>query len=251
MKLRKNQSGFGHIEILVVVIVVALIGTVGWFVYDRNKTKDSSTASTTAKEITNFDECAAAGNPIMESYPEQCAANGKTFVKDISNNDAPTEDKATVVFKGSVYEPPSKEYSLKLAEGWKLNRYMKESGLSSLSNDDLAVRPGVQAEVSEIERGREGIGGLFISWLENLEYEPEGVKTVPFKTDQGLDVTKYSYVETKDSDGPGLQKGGLRSTYIIKKSDNSIINVRYAYYPEYTDHQATIEQVIRTLRINK
>ena len=29
--------------------------------------------------ISNFDECAAAGNPIMETYPEQCRANGQTF----------------------------------------------------------------------------------------------------------------------------------------------------------------------------
>ncbi len=31
--------------------------------------------------ITNFDECAAAGYPIMESYPERCrTADGRTFV---------------------------------------------------------------------------------------------------------------------------------------------------------------------------
>ena len=34
--------------------------------------------------ISNFDECAAAGNPIMESYPEQCRTpDGRTFVRDI------------------------------------------------------------------------------------------------------------------------------------------------------------------------
>lgn len=30
--------------------------------------------------ISNFEECAAAGNPILESFPEQCIANGRTFV---------------------------------------------------------------------------------------------------------------------------------------------------------------------------
>ncbi|MBW3017285.1 hypothetical protein KY316_02845 [Candidatus Woesearchaeota archaeon] len=33
-------------------------------------------------QITNFDECAAAGNPVMESYPRQCRANGQTFVEE-------------------------------------------------------------------------------------------------------------------------------------------------------------------------
>ena len=33
--------------------------------------------------ITNFDECAAAGYPIMESYPEQCRTpDGRTFVNE-------------------------------------------------------------------------------------------------------------------------------------------------------------------------
>jgi len=34
-------------------------------------------------KITNFKECEAAGNPIMESYPRRCAANGETFIEDI------------------------------------------------------------------------------------------------------------------------------------------------------------------------
>ncbi len=33
-------------------------------------------------DVNNFDECAAAGNPIMESYPEQCIHEGEVFVKD-------------------------------------------------------------------------------------------------------------------------------------------------------------------------
>lgn len=33
--------------------------------------------------ITNFEECVAAGNSIMESYPRQCEADGQTFVEEI------------------------------------------------------------------------------------------------------------------------------------------------------------------------
>jgi hypothetical protein len=33
--------------------------------------------------ITTFEECANAGNPIMESYPRQCRADGKTFVEKV------------------------------------------------------------------------------------------------------------------------------------------------------------------------
>ncbi len=32
-------------------------------------------------KITNFQECIAEGNPVMESYPRKCRANDKTFVE--------------------------------------------------------------------------------------------------------------------------------------------------------------------------
>ncbi len=31
----------------------------------------------------SFEECVAAGNPVMESYPRQCMANGRTFTENI------------------------------------------------------------------------------------------------------------------------------------------------------------------------
>lgn len=33
--------------------------------------------------ITNFEECVAAGNPVMESYPRQCTFDGQTFVEEM------------------------------------------------------------------------------------------------------------------------------------------------------------------------
>ncbi|UCD04306.1 MAG: hypothetical protein JSW73_01560 [Candidatus Woesearchaeota archaeon] len=39
------------------------------------------------QEINSFEECVAAGNPVMESYPRQCMANGKTFVEELSEDE--------------------------------------------------------------------------------------------------------------------------------------------------------------------
>ena len=41
------------------------------------------TGCSEAVEITNFEECIAAGNPAMESYPRQCRTNDITFVEEI------------------------------------------------------------------------------------------------------------------------------------------------------------------------
>jgi len=53
--------------IVIAVAVLLLAGTFAWIQKDSKKAIDS------------FDACVAAGNQIMTSYPEQCAADGKTF----------------------------------------------------------------------------------------------------------------------------------------------------------------------------
>src|SRR3989344_6373530 len=41
--------------------------------------------------VTNFDECAKAGYPVMESYPEQCKTpDGRNFVREVSGVVNPT-----------------------------------------------------------------------------------------------------------------------------------------------------------------
>jgi len=47
------------------------------------------------KEINSFEECAEAGNPIMESYPRQCRAGNKTFFEEIE--EIPKVNESTIV----------------------------------------------------------------------------------------------------------------------------------------------------------
>lgn len=56
-------------------------------------------------KITNFEECAAAGNPVMESYPRQCRADGQTFVEEVSAPTEPTPDAP-----GDLVLTPAAEY---------------------------------------------------------------------------------------------------------------------------------------------
>jgi hypothetical protein len=47
-------------------------------------------ASRSVAIILSFEDCVAAGNPVMESYPEQCRTpDGQTFVRDIRGNQGP------------------------------------------------------------------------------------------------------------------------------------------------------------------
>lgn len=45
-----------------------------------NQTPNITVNDTQTSDINSFEECVAAGNPVMESYPRQCRAGNRTFV---------------------------------------------------------------------------------------------------------------------------------------------------------------------------
>ena len=55
----------------VVLIVILMVVLVTWLVY----------RSYQISQINSYTDCATAGYPILETYPEQCRANGHTYVK--------------------------------------------------------------------------------------------------------------------------------------------------------------------------
>jgi hypothetical protein len=64
--------GHHHTKPAIVLILISLVLlSVGSFVIWKQNNQKTS--------INSFAECVSAGNPVMESYPEQCAAHGKTF----------------------------------------------------------------------------------------------------------------------------------------------------------------------------
>lgn len=64
------------------IAIVAIIG-IGGLVYFLGMKDQAATAA-----ITNFEECAAAGNPIMESNPRQCRTeDGRTFTEEVAVGD--------------------------------------------------------------------------------------------------------------------------------------------------------------------
>lgn len=60
---------------LIVGAIILIVGAVAW-----------TMAKNQPLEIDSFADCAAAGYPVMESYPRQCRANGQTFVEEIPSD---------------------------------------------------------------------------------------------------------------------------------------------------------------------
>jgi hypothetical protein len=73
----------------------------------------------TIPDIYDFNSCVAAGNPVMESYPRQCAANGITYVEEILEPGArhvctPEESSATAC--NLMYSPVCGEIVLNMGK---------------------------------------------------------------------------------------------------------------------------------------
>jgi hypothetical protein len=82
------------IGLLVLAAVLAIVALVLVKVAPRVETPFTAV-------ITNFDECVAAGNPVMESYPRQCrTTDGRLFVEEIANMPDPNQTSSGITANG-------------------------------------------------------------------------------------------------------------------------------------------------------
>src|SRR3989344_8891167 len=62
-------------KLIAVFVALLIVGVAIWQLKSKEKIQN----------ITSFEECAAAGYPVMESYPEQCRTpNGRTFTRSVA-----------------------------------------------------------------------------------------------------------------------------------------------------------------------
>jgi putative hemolysin len=86
--MKKNQRGFT--AVIIIVAALLTLGAGGFYIW---KVKDRAARSEAS--IDSYAKCAAAGKPIMLSYPSQCAANGKTFTNPDEKISQPITDVPT------------------------------------------------------------------------------------------------------------------------------------------------------------
>lgn len=108
-------------EIIVISIITLLIGFTGIFVW-------YSIYNQRNENISNYDECAAAGYPILESHPEQCSVpNGKTYTRVITKETSISLEGITVCLPHKNMDGP---HTMECAMGIKADNG-KYYGLSS------------------------------------------------------------------------------------------------------------------------
>ncbi len=83
-------------KLIAVFVAMLVVGVLIWQTKDKAKTQN----------INTFEECAAAGYPVMESYPERCnTPEGRTFTRQVSQTEGWQEQ--TVEEIGLTFSYPS------------------------------------------------------------------------------------------------------------------------------------------------
>ena len=150
--MKKNEKGFSVVEILIIVVIVGLLGAVGWLVYDRQKSKtdNSSTTPQTSQQKTTTTAKTATPDPYSgwATCSDQIIGASVKYPSDWQNNVSnPTNSDGNPCGKYAnsstqlVFEVKSPKSDGKLFRIWYMpgNQYNKES-LSDL-NKVISVDP--------------------------------------------------------------------------------------------------------------
>lgn len=95
------------IILLIVVISIIFIGAQILLNQSDDNEINNNSLNTDNSSINSYDECVAAGYPIMESFPEQCAVpGGNTFVNESAViKESIVEEKSKAIQQAKEYKP--------------------------------------------------------------------------------------------------------------------------------------------------
>jgi hypothetical protein len=242
-----NQKGFGAIQLVLVVVLIGLIGGAGYYVYRAQDKKEQADSS--KKSITNFDECVAAGNPVMESYPEQCAADGQTFTNDVGEVNNGFNTTATsglgafeVIFPdgmGEIIKPMDSDSFF----------------VMGMTQPDFKV--GGETTIKELESFGTDAPSLFNIVVGENFAEPRGTVeeyTLVNGKENSIVGKRYIYIYEADTEeyGIGYQryKGDRDYEYIFPLGNGKQLRVYYSVWgTDPRNNSVTIEDIIATIRI--
>lgn len=241
----KTQKGFAHAQILIILLVVAAVAAVGVLVYNSRQSKDNDPGTGSnppTTKVTNFDECSQAGYPIQESFPPVCVTpDGQRFVQEVSVKE---ED------SWLLFTPENKAYSVRIPDGWSGvslsgNLYVRETS-------KLVYAKGKLASVEMLtEGGWDGAGPFSLynpgSYADQIVRE--GTKQGEIKTDSGLTVHKYIYMQEAEPEAIGYQKGSKVYNYYFD-APGKYIQVSHVVFPGASDEAAMVERLIKTITVN-
>jgi hypothetical protein len=213
-----NNKGFTLVEVLLLTVVLILVGGLVYLGFKQvNKQSETSTSSTTAT----------------------------------TTKTTPVKDETADWF---TYTPDSKAYSIRIPDGWQLHYLTDDNGGTgdpySWDGKELSYKAGTKATIIQDIGGRDGSYFPFVLISEPKNDFKEGDQHSQYKTNSGMDVTKYLYVQGADQEGFMPPPVGTKIyTWSITQATKTIV-IKHSFIPGDTDNSVLVEKMINTLKIN-
>lgn len=218
-----RQKGFGMVEILIVIVVVGLLGTIGWLVYDRQKNNkvDRPQQSSNQVQPTATTEKQTTSTTPSDSWLKYTSQNNK--------------------------------YSLAIPDGWHLESIKGEDDLSAWDTKNISFVAGTRAKVDTVGGGRDGSSIAFSLIYNYKTNEKSGFsdrlkKIKTYTTTNGVTVDKYSRTQTNEPEDRDIPKGTTEFVYRLTHN-GVVIHIKHDVLLGETDQTQHIEDAIATLKI--
>jgi uncharacterized protein HemX len=101
---KRDEHGFGHLESILIIFVVVVIGLVGWYVYHakQNTDKALNTATTTSNnagprfaKTTKQTTSSSTSNASLQADQQSASTSANQGVKDLSDTNNSLNDQST------------------------------------------------------------------------------------------------------------------------------------------------------------
>lgn len=220
-RLDKSEQGFGTAEGILIVVIVVLIGVVGWFVY-KNHNKTVTSATTTSTTSTT---------PTKTTTP------------------TPVTDASAKWTRVSSF---NNKFSLLIPDGWKVNvSQVRDSAYvaddTTGNTDELKVITGTKPTITKGDITR---GGIFpfsavLSDSSSATGTPSGTAST-VGTVSGVVVTRYEMHPTEslpDQAQPG-------DTEYYYKFGSTLFWIDYIQRKGVESHLTDIEKVVKSVQLN-
>lgn len=221
-----NSRGFSAVEIVIVIIIVGLIGAVGWLVNDRQKTN-----KTMGQSATHVDAKKTPETPTKANEGKKSIDATAQWLKYTSQN---------------------RKYSLSIPDGWELNSLQGADDLEAWTSSKIIFAEGKIAKVDVVQGGRDGSSIAF--WViynfkgDESSYVSSGLNKVKtYNTDNQVAVNKYTRMQTQEPEGMDIPRGATEYKYSLS-FNNKKIQITHDVLSGETDQSSRIEQMIETLK---
>jgi hypothetical protein len=220
--LSKSQDGFSAVEVLLLLVIVGIIGGVGYFVMNSQK-----------KTNTTLEDTSKSQGEVQKAEKKETKVDPTTkWLKYISQNG---------------------KYSASIPDGWELLTMKGEDNIHAWNMTNITYSEGKSAKVDVLDGGGRDGSSIAFHLIYNtdthFEKNTDLKKVKTYTNANQVSVTKSTRTQTSapDENGMDIPKGTTEYVYLLTTGGKKITIVHDVLSGE-TDQTQRIEQLIDTLK---